>query len=106
MMLTDHPFLRGNYGPVADEVTSFDLDLDGALPTELRGRYLRIGPNPYSPPQGSYHWFLGDGMVHGVELAGGKATWYRNRWVRTSDITNQTGEPATGGPTPPLYDSS
>src|SRR5690348_12700196 len=86
MTLTENPFLSGNYGPVAEEVTAFDLPTDGALPTELDGRYLRIGPNPYAPPEGAYHWFLGDGMVHGVEIARGRATWYRNRWVRTSGI--------------------
>ena len=29
------------------------------------------------------HWFDGDGMLHGIRLDGGKAAWYRNRWVRT-----------------------
>lgn len=106
MTLTDHPFLRGNYGPVPDEVTEFDLDVEGALPTDLNGRYLRIGPNPHAMPEGAYHWFLGDGMVHGVELQDGRATWYRNRWVRTSVITDATGEPATEGPKPPMYDAS
>ena len=106
MTLTDNPFLAGNYGPVPDETTSFDLPVDGALPAELNGRYLRIGPNPYAPPQGEYHWFLGDGMVHGVELRAGKATWYRNRWVRTETISEARNEPATPGPKPPMYDAS
>jgi carotenoid cleavage oxygenase len=106
MTRTENPFLAGNYGPVPDETTSFDLPVDGALPAELNGRYLRIGPNPYAPPQGEYHWFLGDGMVHGVELRAGKATWYRNRWVRTETITDARNEPATPGPKPPMYDAS
>lgn len=106
MTRTEHPFLSGNFGPVPDETTSFDLPVDGALPAELNGRYLRTGPNPYAPPQGDYHWFLGDGMVHGVELRDGKANWYRNRWVRTTTITVARGEPATPGPKPPMYDSS
>jgi carotenoid cleavage oxygenase len=106
MTLTENPFLAGNYGPVPDETTSFDLPVDGALPAELNGRYLRIGPNPYAPPQGEYHWFLGDGMVHGVELRAGEATWYRNRWVRTQTITDARNEPATPGPKPPMYDAS
>src|SRR6266540_3114741 len=76
------PFhLCGNYAPVKDEVTAFDLPVHGALPRELRGRYVRNGPNPktgHSP-----HWFVGDGMLHGVELRDGRAVWYRNRWVRT-----------------------
>lgn len=106
MTVTENPFLTGNYGPVPDELTVTDLEVDGRVPAELRGRYLRIGPNPYSPPQGPYHWFLGDGMVHGVELRDGRATWYRNRWVRTDEIARRMGEPPVEGPKPPLYDSS
>jgi carotenoid cleavage dioxygenase len=76
------PFhLRGNYAPVLQEVTAFDLPLQGAIPNELRGRYVRNGPNPKTGA--SPHWFVGDGMLHGVELRDGKAIWYRNRWVRT-----------------------
>jgi carotenoid cleavage dioxygenase len=106
MTRTENPFLAGNYGPVPSETTSFDLPTDGALPPELNGRYLRIGPNPYAPPQGEYHWFLGDGMVHGVELRDGTANWYRNRWVRTETITRALDEPTTPGPKPPMYDAS
>jgi carotenoid cleavage dioxygenase len=106
MTLTENPFLAGNYGPVPDETTAFDLSVDGALPAELDGRYLRIGPNPYTPPEGTYHWFLGDGMVHGVELRGGNASWYRNRWVRTAPITEARHEPPVDGPKPPMYDAS
>jgi carotenoid cleavage dioxygenase-like enzyme len=73
--------LRGNYAPVPREVTAFDLPFEGAIPRELRGRYVRNGPNPKSGA--SPHWFLGDGMLHGVELRDGRARWYRNRWVRT-----------------------
>src|SRR3712207_9349101 len=29
------------------------------------------------------HWFFGEGMLHGVELKDGRASWYRNRYVRT-----------------------
>jgi carotenoid cleavage dioxygenase-like enzyme len=76
------PFhLHGNYAPVRQEVTAFDLPVEGVLPLGLLGRYVRNGPNPktgFSP-----HWFVGDGMLHGVELRDGRAVWYRNRWVRT-----------------------
>lgn len=76
------PFhLRGNYAPVTEEVTAFDLAVEGTLPPELSGRYLRNGPNPKSGR--SAHWFAGDGMIHGIELRDGKAQWYRNRWVQT-----------------------
>ena len=76
------PFhLQGNFAPVHEEKTAFDLEVQGAIPPELRGLYLRNGPNPRSGS--SPHWFFGDGMVHGVALADGEAKWYRNRWVRT-----------------------
>jgi carotenoid cleavage dioxygenase len=73
--------LRGNYAPVPDEIDAVDLEVDGTLPPELRGRYLRNGANPASG--WSPHWFAGDGMIHGVRLREGRAEWYRNRWVRT-----------------------
>ncbi len=77
------PFhLRGNYAPVHEEVTSFDLAVDGEIPRSLVGRYLRNGPNPRVGD--TAHWFFGDGMIHGIELADGRATSYRNRWVRTN----------------------
>ena len=76
------PFhLRGNFAPVRQEVTAFDLAVQGAIPRALRGRYVRNGPNPKTGT--SAHWFVGDGMLHGVELRDGRAVWYRNRWVRT-----------------------
>ncbi len=76
------PFhLRGNYAPVPQEVTAFELRVHGAIPRELSGLYVRNGPNPKAGP--SPHWFLGDGMLHGVALVDGRAAWYRNRWVRT-----------------------
>lgn len=83
---TSVPFFRqGNYAPVADELTAFDLPVEGAIPPELEGWYLRNGPNPRGA---TGHWFLGDGMVHGVRLENGRAAWYRNRWVRTESFEN------------------
>jgi carotenoid cleavage dioxygenase len=78
--------LRGNNAPIEDEATITELEVRGSIPTELAGRFFRNGPNPvtgWSP-----HWFLGDGMIHGVELSGGKANWYRSRWVRTPLFDN------------------
>jgi carotenoid cleavage dioxygenase len=77
------PFLKGNYAPIADELTAFDLPVEGAIPAELNGWYLRNGPNPRTA---TGHWFTGDGMVHGVRLENGRAAWYRNRWVRTDSF--------------------
>jgi carotenoid cleavage dioxygenase len=74
-------WLQGNFAPVDREVEAVDLVVEGALPTALSGLYVRNGSNPRTGT--SPHWFLGDGMVHGVRLERGRARWYGNRWVRT-----------------------
>jgi carotenoid cleavage dioxygenase len=76
---------EGNYRPVSEEVEAFDLPVSGSLPTELCGSFLRNGPNPVTP---SLHWFYGEGMIHGLRITGGRARWYRNRWVRTASFTD------------------
>jgi len=76
-------FHAGNYTPVRDEIDAFDLPVTGSIPADLDGWYLRNGPNPRQP---AGHWFLGDGMIHGVRLENGRAAWYRNRWVRTDSF--------------------
>ena len=82
-MTSANPYLSGNYAPVASEETVTNLSVTGTLPSTLSGRYLRNGPNPIAPPDpATYHWFTGDGMVHGIRIEDGEARWYRNRWVR------------------------
>ena len=68
--------------PVAAELTAVELPVTGAIPPALAGRFFRNGPNP-KPGSAASHPFVGDGMIHGVRLEGGRARWYRNRWVRT-----------------------
>lgn len=81
------PFhLEGNFAPVDAEVEAYGLEVSGALPPELNGLFVRNGPNPRAG--GSAHWFFGDGMLHAVRLAGGRAEWYRNRWIRTRQFTD------------------
>lgn len=93
-----HPFLSGIHRPMADERTLTDLAVTGTIPPELSGRYVRIGPNPFRPDPRGYHWFIGDGMVHGVRIAGGKALWYRNRYIRSQVLEAQGGPAAAPGP--------
>jgi 8'-apo-carotenoid 13,14-cleaving dioxygenase len=93
-----HPFLTGLHAPMREELTLTDLAVTGIIPQALDGRYLRIGPNPIAPDAKHYHWFLGDGMVHGVRIGGGRARWYRNRWVRSTAVTEALREPPAPGP--------
>ncbi|MDZ7588343.1 MAG: carotenoid oxygenase family protein [Parasphingorhabdus sp.] len=88
-----HPYLTGVHQPIREELTLIDLPVDGNIPAELDGRYLRIGPNPLTPPdEASYHWFVGDGMAHGIGIKTGVAKWYRNRWIRSNKVSDALGE--------------
>jgi carotenoid cleavage dioxygenase len=78
-------FQKDNYAPVTEELTESSLPVEGTIPAELDGWYLRNGPNPREARE---HWFSGDGMVHGVRIEKGRAAWYRNRWVRTESFEN------------------
>jgi len=93
-----HPFLTGIHAPIHDERTLTDLPVTGTIPAELAGRYVRIGPNPFKPDPRGHHWFVGDGMVHGIRLANGKAEWYRNRYIRSQVLEAQGGPAAAPGP--------
>lgn len=73
-------------------MTVTDLPVTGTIPDYLDGRYVRNGPNPITPPD-PYHCFKGTGMVHGVRLGDGRAQWYRNRLIRSSDVCQALGEP-------------
>lgn len=44
-----HPLLTGIHEPMTEELTLLDLAVEGAIPPELDGRYVRIGPNPAAP---------------------------------------------------------
>jgi carotenoid cleavage dioxygenase len=76
-----NPYLAGNFAPVHSE-DDFELEVTGEIPAGLAGAFYRNGPNPQFEPRDDYHWFAGDGMIHGFFVEDGKVR-YRNRYVRT-----------------------
>jgi len=96
--MTENLYLSGNFAPIDDERSATDLAVTGRIPEALEGRLLRIGPNPIAADPAHYHWFLGNGMVHGVALRGGRALWYRNRFVRDDELVEAKGWPPVPGP--------
>lgn len=94
----DNPYLTGLHRPMRDELTLENLDVIGAIPHELDGRYLKMGPNPIAPNPAKAHWFAGDGMIHGIRIKDGRALWYRNRWIRSDAVSKALGAPRTPGP--------
>ncbi len=73
--------LQGNWAPVQDEIDARDLPVEGEIPEALEGSYYRNGMNPRSGYSST--WFFGHGMVNRIELGGGRALSFRNRYVRT-----------------------
>ena len=103
------PFLSGRFAPVRDEIEVDDLVVDGTLPSDFTGAYLRNGPNPEFPPLGSYTYPIeGDGMLHGVWFERGRVR-YANRFVRTNSLKAEeaAGKAIFGGlMTPAFVDQS
>ena len=101
-----NPYLSGNYAPVRDEV-DIDVSVVGQMPRELAGAFYRNGANPQFDPTDDYHWFSGDGMIHGFFVGDSKVR-YRNRFVRTPKWATENeagrrlfgtfGNPATTDP--------
>ena len=72
-MSDDKPFhLQGNFAPIEAELTTLEPEVVGSIPRDLQGLYVRNGANPVTGK--SEHWFLGDGMVHGVYFRDGEVT--------------------------------
>jgi carotenoid cleavage dioxygenase-like enzyme len=84
--MATEPHLRGVFAPQMREVDSPDLVIEGELPAEIEGDFIRNGPNPRFSPLGGYLYPLdGDGMLHRVQFRDGRAR-YTNRFVRTPAV--------------------
>ena len=80
---SNHPYLNGAWTPQMEEVSTDDLAvIEGAIPTDIDGVYLRNTENQIHQPLGRFHPFDGDGMICQIDFRDGRAR-YRNRFVRT-----------------------
>jgi carotenoid cleavage dioxygenase len=68
--------------------------VEGTIPDDLHGVYLRNTENPLVPAAERYHPFDGDGMIHSIYFSNGAAE-YRNRFIRTEGLL---AELDAGGP--------
>ncbi len=100
----DHPYRTGPWRPQTAEWAADDLTaVEGEIPRDLDGIYLRNTENPLHPALKAYHPFDGDGMLHVVGFRDGKA-FYRNRFIRTDGFLaeNQAGGPLWPGLAEPV----
>ena len=83
---SNDPHLSGNFAPVGPELDVDDLPVvAGKIPADLRGAYMRNGPNPLYKPIAFAYPMDGDGMIHAVYFDNGRAR-YRNRFVQTAAL--------------------
>ena len=76
-------YIKGNFRPIEGEGVYADLPVEGQIPPELRGCYIRNGTNQKYSPTGKMHMFDGDSMLHAFILEDGKCKSYANSYVRT-----------------------
>ena len=104
-----HPYRSGPWRPQTversvDGMAAAGMVVEGAIPEDLDGVYLRNTENPLHPAVERYHPFDGDAMVHLIGFKGGEA-FYRNRFVRTTgfEAEQQAGRSLWAGTAEPAH---
>ncbi|MCB1844301.1 MAG: carotenoid oxygenase family protein [Halioglobus sp.] len=90
MDLSAFPYLQDNYAPVDEErdVAEGELRVEGKVPEQLVGAYMRDGANVAFQPNHYVYPLDGDGMIHAMYFDRGRVH-YRNRWVQTSHLMTE-----------------
>ncbi len=78
----DHPYRSGVWQPQTREYDAWDMEVEGKIPDDLSGVYIRNTENALFEPIKRYHPFDGDSMLHAISFENGEAR-YANRFVRT-----------------------
>jgi len=82
----DHPYRTGVWQPQVNEYDAFyaadDAEIEGEIPDDLSGVYLRNTETALFEPIKRYHPFDGDALVHAMSFDNGEAR-YSNRFVQT-----------------------
>jgi carotenoid cleavage dioxygenase-like enzyme len=82
----DTPVFRGYAAPVRIETHISDLEVEGTIPPELNGSYIRNCADHAYPPRFDHDIFLnGDGMLHKVRISDGHAD-LTTRYVKTEKL--------------------
>ena len=81
------------HGGLANLDVEYDYaleDIEGDIPTDLKGTFFRNGPGRQKIGEMPYgHWFDGDGMLCSFSFNEGKGH-FRNRYVRTPKYIDET----------------
>ena len=78
-------YLRDKFMPVLEEKTIIVEHNNDLFNNLSDGFFAQIGSNPKHPGKNDYHWFDGDGMIHGLFINKSLLT-YQNRWIQTKRL--------------------
>ena len=94
----EHPYRTGPWQPNMREYDALQPEVEGELPADLNGIYIRNTENPVHEALGRYHPFDGDGMLHSMTFDRGRCE-YRNRFIRTEGLAaeNEAGRALWAG---------
>ncbi|MEP1386117.1 MAG: carotenoid oxygenase family protein [Paraglaciecola sp.] len=80
--LATHPELIG-FANVESDYENTELRIEGALPKDLQGQFVRNGPAKHERANERYqHWFEGDGMLHKFTIEDNKIK-HTGKFIRT-----------------------
>ena len=85
----EHPYRTGAWRPQTTEYDAWDLEVEGEIPRDLAGTYLRNTENPLLPAIERYHPFDGDGMLHSISFADGEAVYQSARAERHAAVARE-----------------
>ena len=68
-----HPYRSGVWQPQQREYDAWDMDVEGTIPDDLNGVYIRNTENALFEPIRRYHPFDGDSMLHAISFENGEA---------------------------------
>ena len=78
------------FDPIHNELTHATIKIEGTLPKDLEGLYLRNGTNsPFDRTESRRHMFNGAGMTHQIYIKDGEA-FYSNRYSKTERYLAET----------------
>ena len=85
-------YSKPGFLPVRKEHNHVEVVVEGVIPPELNGAYIRNGTNTqFDEIDSRRHMFNGAGMLHQVQIKDGKAT-YSNTYVRTPRFEAQQAQ--------------
>lgn len=85
---SEMPAMRGFFAPQRFEADVLECEVEGTIPPELSGAFVRVGSDWYYPPKHADDTpFNQEGYISRFRIKNGRAS-YKGRWIRTPRFLN------------------